>query len=368
MRSTSRADRRQAFTLLELLTVIAIIGALVALLLPAIQAAREAARQATCRNHLKQMALGALIHHDQQGHFPTGGWSSKWTGDPDRGFRRRQPGGWAYNLLPFIDQEALYSLGAGQSLDDKVAAIKTRDATPVPEFFCPSRRAPVVFSGTEDVRDTLAWYYNASDAAWAQQGKVSEYAPMDYVANGTCLWGDRHEWSAEERGTWGAPRWSKESEEATGWRNSSLNAGVIYQISLTRIEDVWDGASNTYLFAESSEFFELYDTIWVDWRAHGLPEYGAIPYRESPSFVGAGFSNGPNCCEAYQPTRDRSVSGFDAWDLYWARRYWGSAHSSGFHAAMCDGSVRRVAYDVALEVHQMAADRADEGRWRSLRF
>ena len=71
---------------MELLVVIAIIGVLVALLLPAIQAAREAARRNQCMSQIKQLALGCLNTHDTQKHFPTGGWGWGWVGDPDRGF------------------------------------------------------------------------------------------------------------------------------------------------------------------------------------------------------------------------------------------------------------------------------------------
>ena len=88
-------NRRQAgFTLVELLVVIAIIGILIALLLPAVQAAREAARSLECRNHLRQLAVAALNHEQAHGHYPTGGWGFYWIGDPDRGFAEDQPGGW----------------------------------------------------------------------------------------------------------------------------------------------------------------------------------------------------------------------------------------------------------------------------------
>src|ERR1700681_1054661 len=106
-----RRHSTAGFTLVELLVVIAIIGVLVALLLPAVQAARESARRQQCSNNLKQLALGALNHHETQGNFPTGGWGWWWVGDADRGFKRDQPGGWIYNVLPYVEEESKYRLG-----------------------------------------------------------------------------------------------------------------------------------------------------------------------------------------------------------------------------------------------------------------
>ena len=113
LRTKTVKNRYPGFTLVELLVVITIIGILIALLLPAVQAAREAARQMQCKNNLKQLALGCLQHEQAQGFLPTGGWGCGWVGDPDRGFDRQQPGGWHFNILPYIEQQALHDLGIG---------------------------------------------------------------------------------------------------------------------------------------------------------------------------------------------------------------------------------------------------------------
>ena len=109
MNRSSRTASR-GFTLVELLVVIAIIGILVALLLPAIQAAREAARRAECINHLKQIGIGFLNHESTFKMLPGGGWNAVYVGDPELGHGKLQPGGWMYQILPFVEEQAIYNL------------------------------------------------------------------------------------------------------------------------------------------------------------------------------------------------------------------------------------------------------------------
>ncbi len=150
-KSEIKNQKSTAFTLVELLVVITIIGILIALLLPAVQAAREAARQVQCKNSLKQLALGCLNHENAVGRFPTDGWGCGWTGDADRGNDWRQPGGWWYNILPYIEQPALHDLGLGAgdwNSPAKMAANAQRYSTPLGTFYCPTRRRPVAYPFT----------------------------------------------------------------------------------------------------------------------------------------------------------------------------------------------------------------------------
>ncbi len=167
-------DASTWFTLVELLVVIAIIGVLIALLLPAVQAARESARRTECVSHLKQLALATIMHHDQRKLFPSGGWGWRWTGDPDRGHGKSQPGGWAYQILPYIEQQATYDLGGGPNLAQKKKGSAQRISTPLSIFHCPTRRRAIA-------------YPNVGGSWVSPPPLVSDPAPVvarsDYAAN-----------------------------------------------------------------------------------------------------------------------------------------------------------------------------------------
>jgi prepilin-type N-terminal cleavage/methylation domain-containing protein/prepilin-type processing-associated H-X9-DG protein len=142
------AATHPGFTLLEVIVVIAIIGALIALLLPAVQMAREASRRSACANNLRQQAVAVKLHEETHKIFPTGGWGGEWLGDPDAGYGPKQPGGWIYNVLSYIEQDNLRQLGRGLKEAAREDALVQLMQSPIEVFHCPSRRLPRLYPYT----------------------------------------------------------------------------------------------------------------------------------------------------------------------------------------------------------------------------
>jgi prepilin-type N-terminal cleavage/methylation domain-containing protein len=339
---------RRAFTLVELLVVIAIIGVLVALLLPAIQAAREAARRSQCANNMKQLGLAAQNHHDSQKYFPTGGWGWFWTGDADRGFGKSQPGGWSFSLLPYMEQGQVRSL-AGDGNRDTISVGQQQGALKVLQsrvnsWWCPSRRSQNVFPKGQADPDPA---YFARNAARATGGNTlcarTDYAACvgdrDVVESGTFPGGD----------TRGGPEANYNLANNFAWQTSTAGqiiatgvdqyTGVCFQRSEIGIEHCSDGSSQTYLIGEKYLNPDNYET-------------GADPGDNET--WGTGFNNDVNRCAAALPLRDQA--GFAS-----ATRF-GAVHVGGWYAVFCDAHVEAVSYDIDINVHKMNGNRADGGR------
>lgn len=318
----------RGFTLVELLVVIAILAVLIGLLLPAVQVAREAARRMSCGNNLKQLATAVLVHESAHSRLPGNGWGCLWTGEADRGSGQRQPAGWIYNCLPYLELAPLHDLGMGKTGGAKMADHLRRVSTPIDTINCPSRRAGV-FPYTEDV------IVNA--------GKPETVSKSDYAGNGGSVYTDPFTpdgpfWDSCGNSYCG-PATLAEGESASAQRNFADKqrsaTGVFFVGSQINLVQVRDGTSKTLLLGEK---------------------------RVSPGGDGGDneFALGGDNHDISRWTFEAPVG--DAVEIAAAPALrFGSAHASSFGVAMCDASVRFFAYAIEPAIWLSVGHRDDGG-------
>ena len=241
-RFKNRCRPAHGFTLVELLVVIAIIGILIALLLPAIQSARESARTAECVNHLKQMGLAVQTHLNEQKYFPTGGWGYNWTGDADRGFGRKQPGGFFFNILPFMEFRTIHDMCKATKTAAGMSLAKEANGIAMDVFSCPSRRPAMLYPALAPA--TVSGALSLVNCASFDVTKDSLYHG-DYKANAghTSGVGNVNLWHA------GPSTWT-DAEAGNGFDATADNSGMVFQRSHLTLKDVVDGTSRTYIAGE----------------------------------------------------------------------------------------------------------------------
>ena len=313
---------RQAFTLVELLVVIAIIAMLVALLLPAVQSAREAARITRCSNQLRQIAIASLSHESAHGFMPSNGWGWRWAGDPEYGFGEKQPGGWAFNILSFIEEGQIRQIA--ESSSDKRNAIARMNEQVVEAFYCPSRREARVYPAPQDPNS----YNSAYSAAVAR----ADYA-FNSGSQTPCIQAGAANHTMEYG--WCGPGRS-------GWRQGGLSMnwkanGISFQRSEVRMAQVTDGSSRTYMVGER------YLNPFEYTTGKGVGDNWSV-YQGHDIDIARWTS--------YLPARDRAGL------VYWWS--FGGPHQSGFQMAMCDGAVRLVDYAVDREIHKASGNREND--------
>jgi prepilin-type N-terminal cleavage/methylation domain-containing protein len=317
--------KRRAFTLVELLVVIAIIGILLGLLIPAVQSAREAARITQCKNNLRSLGLAAQHHVGAHGCFPTGDWGWDWVGDPDRAFGATQPGGWVFNVLPFIEQKDLWGAGKGIDFathnDQKQLALVKRITTPLPILYCPSRR------GAENHPYT------------AGEGKINNCAlPTDHLVakcDHAANCGDQDK--VESNG--GPPTLVSADDGTFRWPNTGMFTGVIFPRSHVTIAAIKDAVSKTILFGE--KFLDT--THYTDGQDLGDNE---------PATAGGDNDTLRTGCILYPPSADATGYADQGFRF-------GSAHAQRFSAVYCDGSVHGISYEIDSKVLANLCNRND---------
>jgi len=280
---------RRAFTLVELLVVIAIIGILVALLLPAVHAARESARRAECLNNLKQIALAIHLHHDAQENFPrsgsryrkaTNGWwfgPHSWT--------------WIARILPYIEEKSLYDLGG---IDEAVLKNNRAISASIPSFLCPSDSA-ITESPSTVALDTNVWARAPGGLTNYKGSSGSNWPWGQYAHAGTNNTDDPF---------WGIPDGMFSSSDIRFER---------------RMKHITDGTSNTYMIGEDIPSMNK----WSYWFfADGIACTSAVP---------------PNLMDPHH------------WTVGFTFR---SRHPGGLQFAFVDGSVRFIEESIDMPIYR----------------
>jgi prepilin-type N-terminal cleavage/methylation domain-containing protein/prepilin-type processing-associated H-X9-DG protein len=352
------ADRKlRGFTLVELLVVITIIAILIALLLPAVQAAREAARQVQCKNNIRQLALGCLNHEAALKFFPTGGWGYAWTGDADRGYDWRQPAGWVYTILPYMEQQGLHDMGSGQKTIVRNDTHLQRLATPVSAWYCPTRRRAVAYP----------WDGTGQGTTVMNAGTPKVVGRTDYAANGgsgiyngsivsngapTPTWSSAPPNGAagpisvtEVQASAGAPMSAAAQDSfATA---AKLCDGIVWLGSTCRVSDIKDGLSTTYLLGEKWMNADCY------LNGGDLGDDNAALIGQNEDII---RWTGIRAMGTANSVNTAAVADTPGLGL---RLVFGSAHASGFQMAFCDGSVTLISYSLDATIHRYLGSRAD---------
>ncbi len=302
----SHRNHLSGFTLVELLVVIAIIGVLVALLLPAVQAAREAARRMQCTNNLKQMGLALQNYHSAKNEFPPGALiEGACCDEPSKT-------GWSIEILPYMENQNLYELLDPNETIGHANNKQLRESI-APGYACPS-----------DLPQELLVPQSGVAGGWQDR---REFRTGSYRANTGRVKGKQTWYLAEElRNGVGddlVPR---------GWRGPMHLTGYI-DLEEESIRNIEDGTSNTLMVGEHTTITNPQRrTFWAyTWGGYAMSQ----AWNDPRMFLGD-----------YDKCQTLSGSGANRVCM----AMWYSFHPGSVNFLRCDGSVATIQRDIDLEV------------------
>lgn len=315
-----RPRQRSAFTLVELLVVIAIIGVLVALLLPAVQAAREAARRMSCSNNLKQLGLAMHNFHDANNNFPPG-----MTDDDTKNF------GWGTYILPYMEQVALYD-GISQNINSSAPQVLLPKGGSHPNVDGWGKLLIDESSQQQYTKSILPGYLCPSNPLGKKDN--DGYGASHYVGNaGT---------ETMAYSSWGCANWKAASQ--TGLL---LFANDNNQTDVVTFGGIRDGTSNTIFIGEVGESKNVYA--------------GKTDHNNFPLWAGGNNNGGCNTKAMGSHLRIADVNFFinrpkttDESDMCF-----GSYHTGGAQFVFGDGSVHFIQQSIDTTTLARLADRRD---------
>ena len=329
MRTRSSICVATAFTLVELLVVIAIIAILIALLLPAVQSAREAARRMSCSNNLKQLGLALHNYHDLQKRFPV---NTHYNAPIDEWVS------YLVLLLPFIEQTGLesrvdFSL---QNSEDQVIDGKILRTYVIPVFQCPSETAGKRLMAADGVSSGVTNYAGSIGSQWMDSNTGCNLASI--VGAGDVN-GDGEDWFGNG---------SYIRSDPPGGLDSKLVSGVFSRAAwAAKFRDITDGTTNTIAFLEIRPYCTQDDHGYRGWAASRAMWYATtapLNFPTCPGEKGVPVSGGSGC---HSPV---------SWNTSMGAK---SLHPGGVNVCLCDGSVRFLSETVDHALYQALGDRRD---------